>query len=52
MTTVSMHGCRCRPPGEDVVLGVDTHKDIHVAAVLTLTGGVIAPRSAAATRQD
>ncbi|MET8563490.1 hypothetical protein ABZV75_23935 [Streptomyces flaveolus] len=22
------------PPAEDVILGVDTHKDVHVAAVI------------------
>jgi transposase len=26
---------------EEVVLGVDTHKDTHVAAVVTVLGGVI-----------
>ncbi len=45
MTTVSMHDADIDHQVEDVVLGVDTHKDIHVAAVLTLTGGVIAHAS-------
>jgi transposase len=32
---------RRRPAGE-VVLGVDTHRDAHVASVLSLTGTVLA----------
>ncbi|UXY17452.1 IS110 family transposase [Streptomyces cynarae] len=32
-------------PLEDVVLGVDTHKDIHVAAVITMTGSLLDTRS-------
>ncbi|WP_033306560.1 hypothetical protein RFN58_34175 [Streptomyces iakyrus] len=32
---------RRRPAGE-VVLGVDTHRDAHVASVLSLTGAVLA----------
>ncbi|WP_331745636.1 IS110 family transposase [Streptomyces mirabilis] len=32
-------------PLEDVVLGVDTHKDIHVAAVITTTGVLLDTRS-------
>ena len=40
---------------QDVVLGVDTHKDIHVAAVLTALGGLLAsatfPTTAAGYRQ-
>jgi hypothetical protein len=27
-----------RPRGEEVILGVDTHKDVHVAAVITVLG--------------
>lgn len=32
-------------PPEDVVLGVDTHKDTHVAAVTTTTGAMLDTRS-------
>jgi transposase len=42
-------------PTEDVVLGVDTHKDIHVAAVITTMGAALAhqgfPTTAAGYRQ-
>ena len=34
----------------DVILGVDTHKDIHVAVVLTALGGVLAGREFPTTR--
>jgi hypothetical protein len=34
---------------EEVVLGVDTHKDVHVAAVITLIGGLLETRSFPAT---
>jgi transposase len=34
---------------DEVVLGVDTHRDIHVAAVLTAAGGLMATKSFAAT---
>jgi transposase len=34
---------------DEVVLGVDTHKDVHVAAVTTLLGAVLATRSFPAT---
>lgn len=43
------------PHDQDVVLGVDTHKDIHVAAVLTVLGVVLAsatfPTTAAGYRR-
>ncbi|MGW3850277.1 IS110 family transposase [Streptomyces fagopyri] len=43
------------PPAEDVVLGVDTHKDVHVAAVITALGAILAhqefPATAAGYRQ-
>jgi len=32
-------------PTEEVILGVDTHKDIHVAAVITAVGALVASRS-------
>lgn len=35
--------------GEDVVLGVDTHKDIHVAAVVTGLGSLLGSRGFPAT---
>jgi transposase len=34
---------------EEVILGVDTHKDVHVAAVITAMGAVLASRSFATT---
>ena len=34
---------------EDVLLGVDTHKHVHVAAVITMIGGLIDTRSFPAT---
>jgi transposase len=37
------------PAGEEVILGVDTHKDVHVAAVITLIGGLLETRSFATT---
>ncbi|MEU8976554.1 transposase [Streptomyces monashensis] len=51
MTSASMaqpiqfhHDCR-----REVVLGVDTHKDAHVAAVVSTTGKLIDSRSSPAT---
>ncbi|MFE7036737.1 hypothetical protein ACFU9Y_41235, partial [Streptomyces sp. NPDC057621] len=42
-------------PAEDVILGVDTHKDVHVAAVITVLGALLAhqefPATAAGYRQ-
>ncbi|MGW2900902.1 IS110 family transposase [Streptomyces sp. NPDC001212] len=42
-------------PAEDVILGVDTHKDVHVAAVVTVLGTLLAhqefPATAAGYRQ-
>ncbi|WP_266977485.1 IS110 family transposase [Streptomyces sp. NBC_00233] len=43
------------PLAEDVILGVDTHKDVHVAAVITALGALLAhqqfPTTAAGYRQ-
>ncbi|MFD5088837.1 hypothetical protein ACFWOG_40325 [Kitasatospora sp. NPDC058406] len=36
---------------EEVVLGVDTHKDIHVAAVITTLGASLAYQEFPATAQ-
>ncbi|WP_274565231.1 IS110 family transposase [Streptomyces spiramyceticus] len=36
---------------EDVVLGVDTHKDVHVAAVITMTGALLDTRSFHTTQE-
>jgi transposase len=33
---------RVLDPAEEVVLGVDTHKDVHVAAVITILGALLA----------
>lgn len=38
------------PTGEDILLGVDTHKLVHVAAVITMIGGLLDTRSFPATR--
>ncbi|MBT2510669.1 transposase, partial [Streptomyces sp. ISL-98] len=38
-------------PSEDVVLGVDTHKDVHVAAVITMTGALLDTRSFRTTQE-
>ncbi len=34
---------------EEVVLGVDTHKEVHVAAVITVLGVLVSSRSFPAT---
>lgn len=39
------------PGPEEVVVGVDTHKDTHVVAVLTAMGGLLATRSFPATAE-
>ncbi len=49
MTIVSMPETDVEDQVEDVVVGVDTHKDMHAAAVVTLTGGVVARASFPAT---
>jgi hypothetical protein len=36
---------------EDIVLGVDTHKDLHVAAVITTTGALLDTRSFRTTQE-
>lgn len=38
-----------QPLAEDVVLGVDTHKDVHVAAVITVLGALLAHQEFPAT---
>ncbi|WP_232107900.1 MULTISPECIES: IS110 family transposase [Streptomyces] len=52
-STSSAPRTRRRPAGE-VVLGVDTHRDVHVAAVLSVSGAVLAtdefPATAAGSR--
>ncbi|MFE6164152.1 hypothetical protein ACFQ7F_35135 [Streptomyces sp. NPDC056486] len=37
------------PLAEDVILGVDTHKDVHVAAVITVLGAILAYQEFPAT---
>ncbi|MFJ8762969.1 IS110 family transposase [Streptomyces cyaneofuscatus] len=43
------------PPAEDIILEVDTHKDVHVGAVITVLGALLAhkefPATAARYRQ-
>lgn len=50
-STVLKRPRRTREPfhGEGVVLGVDTHKDVHVGAVLTMAGVLLATHSFATT---
>lgn len=36
-------------PAEEVILGVDTHKDVHVAVVLTVLGALLSHREFPAT---
>ncbi|MFI6063631.1 transposase, partial [Streptomyces sp. NPDC051286] len=38
-------------PAEEVLLGVDTHKDVHAAAVITVLGAVLDGRSFPATAE-
>ncbi|WP_443043640.1 IS110 family transposase [Streptomyces sp. GS7] len=38
-------------PAEYIVLSVDTHKDVHVAAVITMTGALLDARSIPTTRE-
>ncbi len=40
---------RTRRPAGEVVLGVDTHRDVHVAAVLSVSGAVLATAEFPAT---
>ena len=49
MTTASMPAVPMDRQLEEIVLGVDTHKDQHVAAVLTVTGLVVAHAAFPAT---
>ncbi len=35
MPQPTLHAQRVPGPAEEVILGVDTHKDVHVAAVIT-----------------
>ncbi|WP_280703788.1 IS110 family transposase [Kitasatospora sp. GP82] len=44
-----LHDTTRRP--EDIILGVDTHKDVHVAAVITSTGALLDTRSFPTTRE-
>lgn len=48
---VLKHPRKSRPAlhGEGVILGVDTHKDVHVAAILTIAGVLLATHSFATT---
>ncbi|MFB7216348.1 hypothetical protein [Streptomyces sp. NPDC056255] len=38
-------------PAEEVLLGVDTHKDVHAAAMVTVLGAVLDGRSFPATAE-
>ena len=54
MTVTSLPRLALRTPrvpdlAEDVILGVDTHKDIHVAAVITAPGASLAQQEVPAT---
>jgi transposase len=52
-TPVLKHPRKPQPAvqGEGVILGVDTHKDVHVAAILTVAGVLLATHSFATTRE-
>ncbi|MFD6186366.1 transposase [Streptomyces goshikiensis] len=51
MTSITQSTAPCHVPAdaEDVLLGVDTHKDVHAAAVITVLGAAIGGRSFPAT---
>ena len=53
--TPSRAGSQSDPRREEVILGVDTHKDTHVASVITMLGGPVAtaafPTTTAGYRQ-
>jgi transposase len=49
MTTATISHTRVNGHPDGIVLGVDTHKDVHVAAALTLTGSLIAQSAFSAT---
>ncbi|OIK02825.1 hypothetical protein BIV25_01045 [Streptomyces sp. MUSC 14] len=42
MTQPTLPALSEEPRAEDVILGVDTHKDVHVAAVVTALGALLA----------
>ncbi|MEV3927513.1 transposase [Actinomadura coerulea] len=47
MPSITQPPSSCHDPAEleeDVLLGVDTHKDLHVAAVITVLGAVLGSR--------
>ncbi|MFZ3494803.1 IS110 family transposase [Streptomyces sp. 5.8] len=51
MTSITQPNAPCHVPAdtEDVLLGVDTHKDVHAAAVITVLGAALDGRSFPAT---
>ncbi|SFT21000.1 Transposase [Streptomyces sp. ok210] len=51
MTSITQSTAPCHIPAdaEDVLLGVDTHKDVHAAAVITVLGAALDGRSFPAT---
>ena len=50
VTSMPQSACPARQPGsEEVVLGVDTHRDIHVAALVNDVRGLVATGSFPAT---
>jgi transposase len=50
MTSMPQSDCPAQDAfSDEVVLGVDTHRDIHVAAVVTAIGGLVATKPFAAT---
>jgi hypothetical protein len=40
---------QANPDGEQIILGVDTHKDVHVAALITTLGVPVADATFATT---
>lgn len=50
MTSMPQSACPAQDAlPDEVVLGVDTHRDVHVAAVVTAVGGLVATKSFPAT---
>jgi Transposase and inactivated derivatives len=53
LTSITQSAAPCHAPAdaEDVLLGVDTHKDIHAAAVISVLGATLDGRSFPATAE-
>ncbi|MFV5997795.1 hypothetical protein ACNPQM_36800 [Streptomyces sp. NPDC056231] len=54
MPSITQSAAPCHIPAdaaEEVLLGVDTHKDVHAAAVITMLGAALEGRSFPANAQ-